>query len=135
MIRVHVNKDTSVHGTYKSKDITLKLLMQNKTSLGALLNERIDAFQEGDEGSFVFSFDHREPCTTLRLDKDATGECVVSLTKKMSVTKEHMSQIESMIHQMADACTLEHCAPPSPASSTQLLKTDSVSPRMGVVHD
>jgi 23S rRNA-/tRNA-specific pseudouridylate synthase len=121
MIRIHINSDASVHGTYKSKDVTLKLLMENKTSLGALLNERIDAFQEGDEGAFVFSFDHRQPHTVLRLDKDASGECVVSLTKKMRIPKENMRQIESMLHQMADACTVEHYPPSSTPSSTQLI--------------
>ena len=94
--------------------------MENK--LGAMLNERIDAFQEGDEGSFVFSVDTHNPRIVLRLEKDASGECVVSLTKKMDITKEHMLQIESMLHQMADACTAEHYVPSSTSSSAQLIE-------------
>jgi hypothetical protein len=122
MIRVHVNKDTSVHGTYKSKDVTLKLLMANKKSLGTLLCDKIDTFHEGDDGVFVFSFDNGDsPHTTLRLDKDINGECQVSLTKKINISKEHLLQIESMLYQMANSCTLDQNVAHATPSTANLL--------------
>jgi hypothetical protein len=123
MIRVHVNSDTSIHGTYKSKDVTLKLLMSNKKSLGTLLSGKLDAFHEGDDGVFVFSFDTgKSPDITLRLDKDTSGECQVTLTKKMNISKEHLLEIESMLHQMANSCTIEESAPTGTLSSANLLE-------------
>ena len=122
MIHVHVNKDTSIHGTYKSKDVTLKLLMSNKKSLGTLMGEKLDTFHEGDDGVFVFSFDTgKSPNITLRLDKDPSGECQVTLTKKMNISKEHLLEIESMLHQMANSCTVENQVPPNTPSSSHLL--------------
>ena len=122
MIHVQVNTDTSVHGTYKSKEVTLKLLMSNKKSLGTLLSEKIETFQEGDDGVFIFSFDTgKSPHTTLRLDKDPDGECHITLTKKMSVSKDHLLQIETMLQEMASLCTIEQSVPTGTLSSANLL--------------
>ena len=120
MIRTHVNKDTSIHGTYKSKEVTLKLLMANNTSLGERLKQMVDVFREGEEGTLVFSFDNHEPQTFLRLDKDG-DECQVSLTKKMTISKEHLTNIESMLEHMANECTLGGDVQPHATSSTDLL--------------
>lgn len=121
MIRVHANKDTSIHGTYKSKEVTLKLLMENKTSLGEQLNQKVDIFHEGEEGTFVCSFNNCIYQTVLRLDKDGGDTCEISLTKKMTISKDHLPHIESMLKQMGDACTIETQTHPAATSSTDLL--------------
>jgi hypothetical protein len=120
MIRIKQNKDTSIHGTYRSGEVHLKLLLENNPELARTLQQKLETFVEGDEGTLVFSFNSRIPQGILKLERDRDSY-QVSFTKKMEITKEHMDEIVSMLSQMSSACDKPTEDQPRVASSTNLL--------------
>jgi hypothetical protein len=100
MISTKINKDKSVHGVYKSKDITLKILIENKKTLANIIKKKLEIFRETDDATFTqtFNFKHNY---SLKLDKDS-GKYSVSLTKNLDIQKENMDDIEKMILEMVD---------------------------------
>ena len=116
MIRVHKNKNDTIHGAYKSKDVTLKVLMKNDTVHAEHIKTRVEAFRETDCGTISLPL---ERCV-LKLDKDA-DMCTISLTKTLTVTKEHMDQIEKMLIEMCDATTIHQASTTTASSSSNLL--------------
>ena len=120
MIRIKHNKDNTIHGTYRSPDITLKLLLENKSVCGNALKHKIDTFLEGDDGTLVFSFDGRVPNVMLKLERE-TNSYQVSFTRKMEIKKENMDDIVSLLQKMASACDSGICEDTSVSSSINLL--------------
>jgi hypothetical protein len=100
MIRVHVNKNDTVHATYKSKDVTLKVLMKNDVTHAGMLKTRVEGFRESECATISLPL---ERCV-LKLDKDM-DVCTVSLTKTVTIPKDDMMSIEQMLLQLCDATT------------------------------
>ena len=120
MIRVKHNKNNTIHGTYSSPNVTLKLLLENKPALANSLKHKIETFLEGSEGTLVFSFDGHVPNVLLRLDREADSYRV-SLTKKIEVKKENMDGIVSMLTDMALACDSGPDEDPTGSSTNNLM--------------
>lgn len=92
---IRKKKNDTVHGTYKTKQVTLKVLMKNDMTHAENIKSRIEAFRETDTGAITLPL---EGCL-LKFDKDA-GTCDISMTKKVTVPIGHLSGIEDMILQM-----------------------------------
>jgi replicative superfamily II helicase len=122
MIRVKENSDKSIHGTYKSKEMTLKLLLENKKSLAESLKHKIEIFQETDDAVLNQSFTNY----SIRLEKDS-GDYTISLTKKLNIKKENMDSIEKMILDMAELVK-DNTTLVDSSSSTNLLLDNPVNP-------
>jgi len=103
MLKVHKNKDKSIHGTYKSNDITLKLLLENRKVLGEQLKNKVELFQAEDDNTLQFSFDGKRS-HHLKLEK-SNDEYKISLTKHLVVKKDSMIQVEKLLLEMAEQCT------------------------------
>jgi hypothetical protein len=116
MIRVRENKNNTIHGTYKSKDVTLKVLIKNDVAHAENIQTRLETFRETDVGVVNLSL---EGCV-LKLDKDV-DTCTVSLTKTLSVSKEHMIQLEGLLLQMCSTATENPVKMVTASSSTDLL--------------
>lgn len=120
MIKVHENKDKSIHGTYKCKDMTLKLHIENKKSIGEELKNKVEIFREGDEGTLVFSSNYKSP-HTIKLEKE-NDFCKITLTKYLIIKKEHMTQIEELLLAMSELSNIDDVLNlPNSSSSTNLL--------------
>lgn len=122
MIRVKENSDKTIHGTYKSKEMTLKLLLENKKSLAESLKHKIEIFQETDDAILNQSFNNY----SIRLEKDS-GDYTISLTKKLNIKKENMDSIEKMLLDMAELVK-DNTTPIDSSSSTNLLLDNPVNP-------
>ena len=122
MIRVKENSDKTIHGTYKSKEMTLKLLLENKKSLAESLKHKIEIFQETDDAVLNQSFTNY----SIRLEKDS-GDYTISLTKKLNIKKENMDSIEKMILDMAELVK-DNITLVDSSSSTNLLLDNPVNP-------
>lgn len=122
MIRIKENSDKTIHGTYKSKGVTLKLLLENKKSLAESLKHKIEIFQETDDAILNQSFGKY----SIRLEKDS-GDYSISLTKTLNVKKEHMDSVEKMILDMAELVK-DNTTPVDTSSSTNLLLDNPVNP-------
>jgi hypothetical protein len=120
MHQIKHNKNNTIHGTYRSPNVTLKVLLENRPALAASLKHKIETFLEGSEGTLVFSFDDRVPNVLLKLERDADSYRV-SLTKKMEVKKENMDGLVSMLSDMALACDSRPDDDPVPTSSNDLM--------------
>ena len=120
MHQIRHNKNNTIHGTYRSPNVTLKLLLENRPALAASLKHKIETFLEGSEGTLVFSFDGLVPNVLLKLERDADSYRV-SLTKKMEVKKENMDGLVSMLSDMALACDSRPDEDPVPTSSNDLM--------------
>lgn len=116
MIHVHKNKNNTIHGTYKAKDMTLKVLMKNDVAHAENIKTRLEMFRETDTGVINLSL---EGCS-VKLDKDADTR-TVSLTKTLSVSNEHMARIEEVLLQMCSAATHNPITLTHASSSTTLL--------------
>jgi hypothetical protein len=103
MIQVKQNKNNTIHGTYRSPELTLKLLIENKPAIGNSLKHKIDAFLEGDNGVLVCPLNAKIPHAILKLDREKDSY-QVTLIKKMEIQKENMSDIVSLLEKMASAC-------------------------------
>lgn len=124
MIRVKKNKDKSIHGTYKSKDMTLKLLLENKKTLAETLKHKIEIFRETDDAILTQSFNYIRDYN-IRLEKDCNNY-TVSLTKTLKIDREHMDNIEKMLLEMIQTIDDNSVAMES-NSSTNLLLNSSIS--------
>ena len=122
MIRVKENSDKSIHGTYKSKEMTLKLLLENKKSLAESLKHKIEIFQETGDAVLNQSFTNY----SIRLEKDS-GDYTISLTKKLNIKKENMDSVEKMILDMAELVK-DNTTLVDSSSSTNLLLDNPVNP-------
>jgi len=122
MIRVKENSDKTIHGTYKSKEMTLKLLLENKKSLAESLKHKIEIFQETDDAVLNQSFTNY----SIRLEKDS-GDYSISLTKKLNIKKENMDSVEKMILDMAELVK-DNTTLVDSSSSTNLLLDNPVNP-------
>jgi hypothetical protein len=122
MIRVKENSDKTIHGTYKSKEMTLKLLLENKKSLAESLKHKIEIFQETDDAVLNQSFTNY----SIRLEKDS-GDYTISLTKKLNIKKENMDSVEKMILDMAELVK-DNTTLVDSSSSTNLLLDNPVNP-------
>jgi len=122
MIRVKENSDKTIHGTYKSKEMTLKLLLENKKSLAESLKHKIEIFQETDDAVLNQSFTNY----SIRLEKDS-GDYTISLTKKLNIKKENMDSVEKMILDMAELIK-DNTTLVDSSSSTNLLLDNPVNP-------
>jgi hypothetical protein len=122
MIRVKENSDKTIHGTYKSKGMTLKLLLENKKSLAESLKHKIEIFQETDDAILNQSFTNY----SIRLEKDS-GDYTISLTKTLNVKKEDMDSVEKMILDMAELIK-DNTTLVDSSSSTNLLLDNPVNP-------
>ena len=122
MIRIKENSDKTIHGTYKSKEITLKLLLENKKSLAESLKHKIEIFQETDDAILNQSFGKY----SIRLEKDS-GNYSITLTKTLNVKKEHMDSVEKMILDMAELVK-DNTTFVDSSSSTNLLLDNPVNP-------
>ena len=122
MIRIKENSDRTIHGTYKSKEVTLKLLLENKKSLAESLKHKIEIFQETDDAILNQSFGKY----SIRLEKDS-GNYSITLTKKLVVKKEHMDSVEKMILDMAELVK-DNTTLVDSSSSTNLLLDNPVNP-------
>jgi len=122
MIRVKENSDKTIHGTYKSKEMTLKLLLENKKSLAESLKHKIEIFQETDDAILNQSFTNY----SIRLEKDS-GDYTISLTKKLNIKKENMDSVEKMILDMAELVK-DNTTLVDSSSSTNLLLDNPVNP-------
>ena len=122
MLKVHKNKDKSIHGTYKSKDITLKLLLENRKVLGEQLKKKVELFQAEDDNILQFSFDCKTP-HHLKLEK-SDDEYKISLTKYLVVKKDSMTEVEKLLLTMAEQCTEDdNVVLTNATSSSNLLHT------------
>ena len=122
MIRIKENSDKTIHGTYKSKEVTLKLLLENKKSLAESLKHKIEIFQETDDAILNQSFGKY----SIRLEKDS-GNYSITLTKTLNVKKEHMDSVEKMILDMAELVK-DNTTLVDSSSSTNLLLDNPVNP-------
>lgn len=122
MIRVKENSDKTIHGTYKSKEMTFKLLLENKKSLAESLKHKIEIFQETDDAILNQSFSKY----SIRLEKDS-GNYTISLTKTLNVKKEDMDSVEKMILDMAELVK-DNTTLVDSSSSTNLLLDNPVNP-------
>jgi hypothetical protein len=122
MIRVKENSDKTIHGTYKSKGMTFKLLLENKKSLAESLKHKIEIFQETDDAILNQSFSKY----SIRLEKDS-GNYTISLTKTLNVKKEDMDSVEKMILDMAELVK-DNTTLVDSSSSTNLLLDNPVNP-------
>jgi DNA-binding ferritin-like protein len=122
MIRVKENSDKTIHGTYKSKEMTLKLLLENKKSLAESLKHKVEIFQETDDAVLNQSFTNY----SIRLEKDS-GNYTISLTKKLNIKKENMDSVEKMILDMAELVK-DNTTLLDSSSSTNLLLDNPVNP-------
>lgn len=122
MIRIKENSDKTIHGTYKSKGMTFKLLLENKKSLAESLKHKIEIFQETDDAILNQSFAKY----SIRLEKDS-GNYSITLTKKLDVKKEDMDSVEKMILDMAELVK-DNTMPVDSSSSTNLLLDNPVNP-------
>lgn len=122
MIRIKENSDKTIHGTYKSKEMTLKLLLENKKSLAESLKHKIEIFQETDDAILNQSFGKY----SIRLEKDS-GNYSITLTKTLNVKKEHMDSVEKMILDMAELVK-DNTTLVDSSSSTNLLLDNPVNP-------
>ena len=122
MIRVKENSDKTIHGTYKSKEMTLKLLLENKKLLAECLKHKIEIFQETDDAVLNQSFTNY----SIRLEKDS-GDYSISLTKKLNIKKENMDSVEKMILDMAELVK-DNTTLVDSSSSTNLLLDNPVNP-------
>ena len=122
MIRIKENSDRTIHGTYKSKEVTLKLLLENKKSLAESLKHKIEIFQETDDAILNQSFGKY----SIRLEKDS-GNYSITLTKTLNVKKEHMDSVEKMILDMAELVK-DNTTLVDSSSSTNLLLDNPVNP-------
>ena len=122
MIRVKENSDKTIHGTYKSKGMTFKLLLENKKSLAESLKHKIEIFQETDDAILNQSFTNY----SIRLEKDS-GNYTISLTKTLNVKKEDMDSVEKMILDMAELVK-DNTTLVDSSSSTNLLLDNPVNP-------
>ena len=122
MIRIKENSDKTIHGTYKSKEMTLKLLLENKKSLAESLKHKIEIFQETDDAILNQSFGKY----SIRLEKDS-GNYSITLTKTLNVKKEHMDSVEKMILDMAELVK-DNTTLVDSSSLTNLLLDNPVNP-------
>ena len=125
MITVKKNTDKTVHGTYKAKEMTLKLLLDNKKTTAENLKQKIEIFRETDDAVLTHPFkckrDH-----TIRLEKDS-GNYIISLTHTVNIKKENMDNIEKMLLEMIELVDDNTVTSLESSSSTNLLLNSSAS--------
>lgn len=97
--RIHVNKDSSIHGTVRGGGMTLKVCMDSKKTTGNELKRRLDVLEEG--GTLVFPF--RD--TLLKLERNPDGRYDLSSTTKVTVSDETARSIVGVLEGMADLCS------------------------------
>lgn len=123
MLKVHKNKDKSIHGTYKCKDMKIKLLLENRKVLGEQLKKKVELFQAEDDNTLQFSFDCKTP-HHLKLEK-SDDQYKISLTKYLIVKKDNMAQVENLLLAMAEQCTEDDAVVlTNVTSSSNLLHTN-----------
>ena len=102
-VRVHVNKDGSVHGTLKNGGMLLKLCMDPEHTNVPELKRRIDILDDG--GTFVFPFVHKNRDMLLRLERnDEDGRYDLALTIKLSASAEVGDDLVGMLKGMSEVC-------------------------------
>jgi len=124
MIHVQENSNKTIHGTYKSKEMTLKVLLPNKRLVADSLKRKVEIFQETDDAVLTTVFNNKDECT-LKLEKDS-GTYAISFTKKIIIKKENMDMIEKMLLDMSNAVS-DTTELLNSSSSTNLLLDSSVS--------
>ncbi len=113
---IHKNKNGTIHGTYKTKQVTLKVLMKNDVTQAENIKSRIETFRETDTGVLTLPL---EGCV-LKFEKDA-GTCEISMIKKLTVPIGHLNGIEDMLTEMCAAADKTAVHMPAVSSATNLL--------------
>jgi hypothetical protein len=125
MITIKKNKDKTLHGTYKTKEMTLKLLLDNKKTTAENLKHKIEIFRETDDAVLTHPFKCKGDYN-LRIEKDS-GTYTISLTHTVNIKKENMDNIEKMLLEMIELVDDNTIPLLESSSHSNLLSNSSVS--------